>query len=134
MPRTSPFVLAAALCLVAGAGQAERQMASNGLYAAGDASGFEVLSLPNRTGADYFCAAGTFARERLGARATDRVEIARPLGPSRVDPGRRAVTFVVTPPERQGFTFRDVVLSTKRTGQNRTVGHAVSLCNQTRDR
>jgi len=111
------------------AAAAERGLARNGLPVAGDARGFEVFARAGIGGPDYFCAAGDFARTHLNARPTDRVEIARPLGPSATQVHRRSVVFVLRPAGTGGNRGLDAVLLRPRAeGTSRTVAHAAHLC------
>jgi hypothetical protein len=109
---------------------AESGLSRNGLRVTGDAGGFEVFPSGAAAGAAIFCAAGDFARRRLGARATDRVEILHPIGRSRTVPTRRSVVFVLRPKGSGRNTGLDaVLLRPGRSGVSRTVSAAESLCN-----
>jgi hypothetical protein len=128
MLRAAPLlcVLAASLATPA---PAERGLARNGLAVAGDARGFEVFARAGIGGPDYFCAAGDFARTHLNARATDRVEIAGPLGPSATQAHRRSVVFVLRPAGTGRNSGLDVLLLRPRAeGTSRSVAHAAHLC------
>lgn len=108
---------------------ADRGVARNGLAVAGDAAGFEVFARAGIGGPDYFCAAGDFARTRLNARPTDRVEIAGPLGPSATRADRRSVVFVLRPAGAGGNRGLDaVILRPRAAGTSRSVAHAAHLC------
>ncbi|MEM9250534.1 MAG: hypothetical protein AAGB05_17815 [Pseudomonadota bacterium] len=108
---------------------AERALARNGLAVQGDRDGFEVFSRAGLGGVDYFCAAGDFARKHLNAAATERVEIAAPLGPSRSRPGQRSVVFEVRPPGRQANRGLDLVLLRPGVaGVSRTVAQSANFC------
>jgi hypothetical protein len=125
-------LLALALAAAAPAAAAERAAARNGMFVAGDAEGFEVFPRGGAGGAELFCAAGDFARRHLGAAATDRVEIAAPLGPSAERPGLRAVRFVLRPAGTGANRGLDrLVLRPWRPGVSRSVAHAVALCEAT---
>lgn len=124
-----PVALVAAMC-AATPSAAERAMARNGLSVAGDASGFEVFTRAGFAGADYFCAAGDFARTHLNARVSDRVEIIAPPAESQTRPNRRSLVFALRPPRSGRNDGLDVVLLRPRSvGLSRTVAHAVNLCN-----
>ena len=115
---------------------AEPYFARNKLrvFETADPGVMEVLAQPGSAGAQFFCAAGEYARGPLGARSTDRVVVVAPASRS-ADPrfrGQRTVKFALVPrgtplPRQSG-----VLLSVDYVGENRSVGHAQFLCNQER--
>lgn len=124
-------VIALAFACAAAPVAAEKGLARNGLAVAGDRSGFEVYARAGLGGADYFCAAGDFARTHLNAGATERVEVAYPLGPSRTRPGQRSVVFKVRPPRTGNNRGLDViVLRPRSVGVSRTVAQAANFCSR----
>ena len=123
------LALSLVLTSLAAPAAAERGLARNGLSVAGDARGFEVFARAGIGGPDFFCAAGEFARTRLNARPTDRVEIARRLGPSATRANRRSVVFVLRPPGSGTNRGLDAVLLRPGSeGTSRSVAHAAHLC------
>lgn len=102
--------------------------ARNGLRVSGTAQEFEVFGRSGGTA--VFCAAGDFARRKLGAASNDRVVLVRPFGPSPTQPTQRSTGFVLTGPEGRTAWGGGVLPFTGRfgVGQNRTVGHAAFLC------
>jgi hypothetical protein len=119
----------AALLAVPALAEAASGQARNGLTAAGEARAFEVFTRAGFGGADYFCAAGDFARVHLNAAPTDRVTVLRAAGPSETRPNRRSILFGLRPPgasENRGLS--NVFATTARPGTSRSVAHAVALC------
>ena len=131
-PRPLSLIAAALLAAAATTTSAQnvsRTSTESGLTAIGTAEGFEVLSRAGMGKADYFCAAGDFARSRLGAANTDRVRVIRGLGPSRFEPNRFSVEFKLAGP---GGGMFSVGVFGPRPGQNASVGHALALCSRAR--
>ncbi|MEM1129850.1 MAG: hypothetical protein AAGH83_04930 [Pseudomonadota bacterium] len=94
---------------------------------------FEVQSRGSAGGSRFFCAAGNYANVMLNARASDRVVVTRPVGPSVTNPGGRGVSFALVPSDaapNQGF-FSGITANVSRAGQNFTVAHAEALCRPT---
>ena len=80
---------------------AEPYFARNKLrvFETADPGVMEVLAQPGSAGAQFFCAAGEYARGPLGARSTDRVVVVAPASRS-ADPrfrGQRTVKFALVP-------------------------------------
>ncbi|RDC68956.1 hypothetical protein DLJ49_19345 [Rhodovulum sp. 12E13] len=116
------------LALVAPAA-AEAGLSRNGMSVSGEAASFEVFPGRAAGGSDVFCAAGDFARRHLDARATDRVEIVHPIGPSRTRPGQRSVVFAMRPPGSGRNAGLDaVVLRPWSEGVSRSVAFSEALC------
>lgn len=88
---------------------------------------FEVFARGASAGSDFFCAAGDYARRKLGAPANARVVITHPSGPGRTNPSRRAVGFTVAPAGAVAPTG-GITISARKRGANYTVSHASSLC------
>ncbi|RYH08416.1 hypothetical protein [Tropicimonas sp. IMCC6043] len=105
---------------------AVRYAAPDGLVVIGSSQEFEILTIAGRGKADYFCAAGRFARDRLGARNTDRVIVISGRTPSQIQPNRDAVVFAVTGPD--GPRPPVARIAGPRRGQSASVGHANALC------
>lgn len=114
---------------LAGPAAAEAGLSRNGMSVAGAAAGFEVFPGRAAGGSDVFCAAGDFARRHLNARATERVEIVHPIGPSRTRPGQRSVVFAVRPPgSGRNAGLDTVVLRPWSDGVSRSVAFSAALC------
>jgi hypothetical protein len=94
---------------------------------------FRVISRAHGGPADYWCAAGDYARRALGADVTARIYVLRPPGESPVSYGRSAFTFTLAPPaelasgRRPGDNGR-YGLSVGEPGYNLSVAHARSFC------
>ncbi|MBE1282602.1 MAG: hypothetical protein GJ676_04750 [Rhodobacteraceae bacterium] len=90
---------------------------------------FEVIPRARSRNGDYWCAAGQFARQRLGAGWRDRVYIARGMGQS-VTTGRRSSVQFTLNPSAAGIEplpsggFR----SGLPVGDSMTIQHAESYC------
>lgn len=112
-----------------GPAAAEAGLSRNGMSVAGETAGFEVFPGRAAGGSDVFCAAGDFARRHLNARATDRVEIVHPIGPSRTRPGQRSVVFALRPPgSGRNAGLDTVVLRPWSDGVSRSVAFSAALC------
>ena len=123
------IVLAASVALLAAPATAATGLARNGMAVAGDATAFEVFPGRAAGGTEVFCAAGDFARRHLDARATDRVEITGPIGPSRTRPGRRSVVFALRAAGTGNNRGLDaLVLRPWAEGASRSVAFAEALC------
>ncbi|MGS4944733.1 hypothetical protein ACVDG3_04600 [Meridianimarinicoccus sp. RP-17] len=93
---------------------------------------FEIVARPGTAGPAYFCAAGDFARVRLGARATDRVIMVRPDGPSGNIPGARSAIFEVGPPGPRTQALISTV-PMRQAGASLPVASAQALCRPDRN-
>lgn len=121
------MVLAALTVAASGAGATElKGSMSNGLQAVGTERDFEILTRAGAGKSEYFCAAGEFARTRLGASNNDRLVVMSVRGNSRYRGNRLAVSFGVNAPEPpKKDLFR---VGGPRVGQSASVGHANALC------
>ncbi len=128
----SVSALAVAFAVPATAQSVSRMNTEAGLMAIGTAQEFEVLTQAGAGKVEYYCAAGDFAKRRLGASNTDRVVVTRDVGPSQTTANRQAVGFTLASRDAVD-TSSSVTLSTK-VGQARSVGHSKSLCGQTRNK
>lgn len=134
MPPTFRFLpLLAALVIGVGVTGASAQTlhrfsSSSGLSVMGAGSSFEVLTRAGAGKAEYFCAAGEYARRWLNARNNDVVSVVSRAGPSQYQNNRYAVGFTmgrVGPNRAFGAG-----LGGPRPGQSASVGHARALCSQ----
>ena len=135
MPRTIRAALAATLLAAAlvapGIAPADPFFARNRLlvYSTPEPGVMEVLSLPGTGGSEFFCAAGEYARGPLRARATDRVVVVEPVGPSRRFDGRDSVFMAVVPRGTPLPRQTGLLLDPSYVGENLSVAHAQFLCN-----
>ncbi|TDE40966.1 hypothetical protein [Antarcticimicrobium sediminis] len=125
-----PAALAAlllALPIPAEAFNARRNMHVNPV----DAAVFEVIAPSAAPADDYWCGAADYAQRALGMPWIARIYIARGRGPSVTTQRRTAVQFTVQP-EVAGVQPLDPVfmLNMMKPGDNMTVAHALSFCNQ----
>ncbi len=125
-----PVALAAALLALPIAAQAVpagRNMHVNPV----DSAVFEVIATTAAPGGDYWCGAADYARRVLGAPWIARIYIARGRGPSVTTQRRTAVQFTLQP-EAAGVQPLDpvFVMNMMKPGDNMTVAHALSFCNQ----
>ena len=88
---------------------------------------FEVVGQPGSGPAQYWCAAGDFARQVLGVAANQRIYIARGRGPSETTNRRSAVQFSLTPPPGADTT-PGLSLSVTRPGENLRAAAARFYC------
>lgn len=88
---------------------------------------FEVVGRPGSGGMQFWCAAGDYARQVLGASAVQRIYLVRAPAPAITKNWNRAVLFSLVPPQgaqlRPGFT-----LSMKRVGDNMNAANAQGYC------
>lgn len=91
-----------------------------------DANSFEIVEADGAGNAQFWCAAGIYARRVLGERGGE-LAIEVPRGPSQSIPGRKAVTFTTDP---SVGTFNSVSLSVRRAGLTFSQTHAYALCRQ----
>ncbi|MBI6629868.1 hypothetical protein [Pontibaca salina] len=89
--------------------------------------GFEVLSRPGAGPAQFWCAAGDYARRVLNTAAVQRLYIQRGVGPSVTRPGTKAVQFALNPPPGAA-TEHGYSLSIDAVGYNLTSAAAHQFC------
>jgi len=119
-------VLAALILALPGAALAWR--AHNG-HEVRDLGGgvYEVVGRVGSGPMQYWCAAGDYAIAVLGVAAAQRIYIWRPLGPSTIRPGRKAVHFALSPP-KGADTSVGYALSVRRAGDNLNAAMARQYC------
>lgn len=130
----SAALVIATLCVFqpAGAQSVQRHNAVNGLTAIGTAETIEVLTRAGTRTTDYFCAAGEFAKRKLGARGSDQVVLIFEGRRSVYQGNRRANGFTFVP---QGGTVPAELLGEGgRVGQSQKVGTSTAGCGESRDR
>lgn len=89
---------------------------------------FEVVRRHARSSAqEFWCSAGDYATRVLGAAATQKVYLWRPVGDSTVAPGRTAVQFTLSAPPGAD-TSTGYSLTVKRAGDNLSAGFAQQYC------
>ncbi|MEP2783000.1 MAG: hypothetical protein ABJO67_18120 [Pseudoruegeria sp.] len=93
---------------------------------------FEVLQKAPNGATDYWCAAGEYARRKLGVGSTDKVYLRKPSGPSEFRVGRSSVGYTVQPsPDVQQAGVAGGQRFTKsmsRVGENWGAESARSVC------
>lgn len=97
MKRIALALFTAALVVDAGGAQAWRAVNRNEVFPIGEGR-FEVVRRPGTGPAQYWCAAGDFARHVLDTAGTARLYVHRAAGPSVARPGATAVQFALIPP------------------------------------
>ena len=88
---------------------------------------FEVVGRPGSAGQEYWCAAGEFARNVVGASAVQRVHLVRGPAVAQTSNWNRAVLFSLTPPQNGNVRPR-ITLSVSRVGDNMSAAMAESYC------
>lgn len=88
---------------------------------------FEVVNRVGSGAADYWCAAGDYARQVIGTAATQRIYIWHAIGPSVTRPGKKAVQFSLSPPPGDPVS-PGYSLSVKATGDSLTSAAARQYC------
>jgi hypothetical protein len=117
------LTLIAAAALLAGTLPAAAAFRSvNGLTVAPAGDGFEVMTMAGRGALDYWCAAGDFARRRLGASTGSALTLTRGQGPSTALSGRRSVAFA------PGGTPGGLASPGLAPGSSFTVGQTKGFC------
>ncbi len=92
---------------------------------------FEVIESGGAGAQDMWCAAASYAQNRLGIRR-GRMYVARAIGPAETVRGRKGVVFT-TQPTADAFT--SVSVSVKEPGMNLPIFHALQFCtNNIRER
>ena len=89
---------------------------------------FEVLSRPGAGPAQFWCAAGDYARRVLDTAAVQRLYIHRGVGPSLKRPGIKAVQFALEPPPGADTKQHGYSLSLDTVGYNLTSAAARQFC------
>lgn len=129
------IVAFAAVAFVAGPASAS-SLTVNGMRATQDASlgnGIAVFNRTGKTNADFWCAAGDYARRRLRAPNGAGLTLARPKGAAGGPSGQASVGFVLS----AAPTGQSLTASVTEVGNSRTVAAAEALClsvNKRRDR
>ncbi|MCV6597699.1 MAG: hypothetical protein OIF40_11545 [Mangrovicoccus sp.] len=88
---------------------------------------FEVIARGSSAANGYFCAAGDYARRRLGAMPADRVIVVDPVGPAVNNPGGKSAKFTVVP---SGTGSSSISPNVNRVGQSMSIAHARTLCDR----
>ncbi len=119
-------VLAVLLMAAPGAALAWRAHNGHEVQALGNGV-YEVVGRVGSGPQQYWCGIGDYAISVLGVAAVQRIYIWRPLGPSQVRPGRKAVHFALSPPPGAD-TSVDYSLSVRRAGDNLNAAMAQQYC------
>ena len=127
MRRNAMKVLAVLLIALPGAALAWR--AHNG-HRVHDLGGgvFEVVGRVGSGAQQYWCGAGDYAIAVLGAAAVQRVYVWRPIGPSVVEQGRKAVQFALSPPPGADTSTDSYSLTVRRAGESLRAAAAQQYC------
>ncbi|MCF6232317.1 MAG: hypothetical protein L3J36_04350 [Rhodobacteraceae bacterium] len=122
-------ILALALTIFAASAEAWRARNWHQVYPVSPTV-FEVVGQAGSGAADYWCGAGDYVRHLLRMPAVQRVYIWRAIGPSVVQPGRKAVQFSLGPPEdpENKVVAPGYSLSVKAVGDNLTAAAAFQYC------
>lgn len=130
MIRRAHMAMLALLVAIPGAAQAWRAM--NGHEVAPLGGGvYEVVGRVGSGAADYWCGIGDFARVVLDVPAAQRIYVWRPVGPSVVRSGRKAVHFALTPPPGTGAEG-GYSLTVRRAGESLSAALARQYCYDSR--
>ncbi|TDK51599.1 hypothetical protein [Antarcticimicrobium luteum] len=126
MIRAVHMGLAALLIALPGAAQAWRAVNGHEVQALGGGV-YEVVGRVGSGAQDYWCGIGDYATAVLGVPAAQRIYIWRPVGPSAVRPGRKAVHFALSPPPGADTTT-GYSLTVRRAGDNLSTAMARQYC------
>ncbi len=126
MVRRAHMAIVAMLVAVPGAAQAWRAMNGHEVQPLGDGV-YEVVGRVGSGAADYWCGIGDFGRMVLDLPAAQRIYVWRPVGPSVVRPGRKAVHFALTAPPG-AETEGGYSLTVRRAGKNLNAAMARQYC------
>lgn len=124
--RRAITALAAGLIALPGAALAWRALNGHEVQDLGGGV-YEVVGRVGSGAQDYWCGAGDYAISVLGVAAAQRIYIWRPVGPSTVRPGRKAVQFALAPPAGAD-TATGYALSMRRAGDNLSAAMAQQYC------
>ncbi len=89
------------------------------------ATTFEVIENDGAGGSQLWCAAGTFARERLGVGPGERLYVQRGRAQSERAAGRKSVVFTT---EAQANEFSSLDLGVRRAGKAVSITQARASC------
>lgn len=88
---------------------------------------YEVVGRVGSGPMQYWCGIGDYAISVLGVAAAQRIYVWRPIGPSVVRSGRKAVQFALSPPPGADTTS-GLSLSVRRAGDNINAAMARQYC------
>ncbi len=113
-------------CLIASPVNAQTFRAENRVDVVPTANGFAVQSGGGFWARGMWCAAADYARDRLGARGTDRVYIRTARTPGLGQ--RSAIEFTLDPAGLNPVAVVSVGASLRNAGANLSVDHAQTFC------
>lgn len=93
-----------------------------------DATAFEVIEARGEGARGIWCAAASYAEERLGQRDGARLHVLVPLGPASTAPGRKGVTFTTDPTRLPLPPVRGYSVSVREQGYTLPTFHARQFC------
>lgn len=126
MTRRAHLALMALLIVLPGAALAWRAVNGHEVQPLGGGV-YEVVGRVGSGAADYWCGIGDFARVVLDVPAVQRIYVWRPVGPSAVRPGRKAVHFALSPPPG-AETSSGYSLTVRQPGENLSAALARQYC------
>jgi hypothetical protein len=124
--RIQTRVLVLSLSVALGAAGTVAAKSPSSTRTIGSADGIEVFG--TSWGSLAYCAAATFARQRLNASATDRILLSRPYGPSPTQPNQLSVGFELVPQDVRGRRTIFMRTGKRGVGESYSVAHAVAQC------
>jgi len=130
LARHANLALAALLIVLPGAALAWRAVNGHEVQPLGGGV-YEVVGRVGSGAADYWCGIGDFATVVLGVAVVQRIYVWRPVGPSVVRPGRKAVHFALSPPPG-AETATGYSLTVRRAGENLSAAIARQYCHDSR--
>lgn len=120
-------LVAAALAVLPGAALAWRAINGHRVHDLGGGV-YEVVGRVGSSASDYWCGAADYAIAALGAAAAQRIYVWRPIGPSQVEKGRKAVQFALSPPPGGDTSTEGYSLTVRRPGENQRAAVAHQFC------
>ncbi len=92
------------------------------------ASSFEVIEANGEGARGIWCAAASYAQDRVGAAGGQRMYVKTPRGPSVSVPGRTGVTFTLNAADLASPPFKSYSVSVRKPSLNIGVGQAHEFC------
>ena len=92
------------------------------------ASSFEVIEANGEGARGIWCAAASYAQERLGVAGGKRMYVKTPRGPSVSVPGRTGVVFTLNASDLASPPFKSYSVSVRKQSLNLGVGQAHEFC------
>ncbi|NOR30912.1 MAG: hypothetical protein GQ539_07440 [Sulfitobacter sp.] len=123
-------ILAAAICATLPfAAHAQSYEAINGLNVIPlGGSSFEVIEARGEGPSGIWCAAASYAQDRVGLSNTTRLYIKTPRGPSISGAGRTGVVFTSDPNDLPSPPIKSYSISVDQQSIGLTIGHSIQYC------